>query len=263
MKGIENYADTQYENTALSQVIMRIDLKEPFDDSSLFSSKQEIAIKKYFPNSGMVQKENELLVSLALDEMKWQPMPTKETLRKEYNNSKNNKFVLANQYILFDIQEYHSFEECMTWFRNILPIFYGQQFKTSRIGLRYINLFCDKTIKPKKNYFSPSVGSNFLGKSILNNQEIELFRSMQMAEYKCGDYILNFRFGLYNPRFPSKLITKDFSLDYDCYISGEAESFDELLSHIDKEHQIIQEMFEKSITNKLREAMNARLSKKY
>lgn len=257
MERIESYANIQYATTALSQVIMRIDLKEPFDSSSLFSNEQEMAIKKYFPNSGMVQKENELLVSLALDEMKWQPMPAKETLRKEYNDSANNKFVLANQYILFDIQEYHSFEECMIWFRNILPVLYNRQFKTSRIGLRYINLFCDKTIKPQKNYFSPSVGSNFLGKSILSNQEIELFRSMQMAEYKCGDYILNFRFGLYNPRFPSKLTTKDFSLDYDCYISGEAESFDDLLSSIDKEHQIIQEMYESSITDKLREVMNA------
>ena len=255
MKGID-FINIQYKQTALTQVIMRIDLKEPLEDSSLYTDEQEAIIKKYFPIPGMIQKENEMLVSIALDEMKWRPMPTKEMLRKEYSDSANNKFVLANQYILFDIQKYTSFEKCMVWFRNILPVFFNQQFKTSRIGLRYINLFDEKTIKPQKGYFSASIGSNFLGKTAATNQEIELFRSMQLAEYKSGDFILNFRFGLYNPKFPSKLTSNDFSLDYDCYISGEVESFDELLSCIDREHQIIQEIYEDSITDKLREKMN-------
>ena len=251
-----NYDEAKYSSNTLAQVIMRIDLSNPMSNEKLFSDSREAKILEYFPNAGMIQKDKEALIHLSLPEPQWEPKPVRDILRKEYSNEDGNKFVLSNDYFLFDIHKYHTFETCMKWFKDIILVLFDEEnLKISRIGLRYINLFNENTIKPTKNLFAKCIGSNFLGKQILENSEIELFRSMQLSEYRIEDYTLNFRAGLYNPDYPGKLNNKSFSLDYDCFTTVAVETFDELMTIIVKEHQIIQNIFESSITDTARKVM--------
>ena len=66
---------------------------------------------------------------------------------------------------------------------------------------------------------------------------------------------LNFRYGLFNPQHPNKLLDKSFALDYDCYTEEPIEVADSMLRCVEKGHDAIQMLFESSITETLRKEM--------
>jgi uncharacterized protein (TIGR04255 family) len=76
---------------------------------------------------------------------------------------------------------------------------------------------------------------------------------------KCGELDLRFQYGLPNPDYPSPLKRPSFVMDLDAYIQA-AHELQVSLQHTDRAHQCIQSLFEKSITDKLREKMNVRPS---
>ena len=79
---------------------------------------------------------------------------------------------------------------------------------------------------------------------------------MCLNEYRINDMRLNFRYGMYNPQYPNIMRENSFTLDYDCFCDSVISGFDALLAHIVKGHDEIQDLFESSITDSLREKMN-------
>lgn len=255
------YDTIQYKNTFLNQVIMRVDFLQFIDTAKLFNDDTEKVILKLFPRRGMDQKIRFNTINVEIDPNKPStPNTSRETLegiQREYNAGKN-KIVLSNKYIIYEINEYDSFENHYHSFQTILLSIYAKQrITTARIGIRYINIFGAERIKLRKNMFSPEISATFNAKDSVNDPSIgiQLIRAMNMNEYQITNMSLNFRFGMFNPDYPNPMRKDSFALDYDCFTTEPIESIDELQRTIVKGHDAIQELFESSITDALRKVL--------
>ena len=77
-----------------------------------------------------------------------------------------------------------------------------------------------------------------------------------MNEYQVKDMRLNFRYGMFNPEYPSPMRSAKFVLDFDCYCDSLLSGCDAIMAHIDDGHDSIQYLFENAISDNLRKAMN-------
>lgn len=167
-----------------------------------------------------------------------------------------NKVSLSNKYIIFQIKNYCGFEAHMRWFQSILFQFFQTNNVTAkRVGVRYINIFDSSKIRLRKNFFAPEIAASLYTKIPGNDDELKLTRSIHTTEYSVDDMILKFRYGMYNPEYPNVLRKNDFTLDYDFFTNDMIDSADEILRVVNKGHHEIQVLFERSITDSLREVM--------
>ena len=78
---------------------------------------------------------------------------------------------------------------------------------------------------------------------------------MGRIEYINSDIRLNMNFGEFNRNYPGAIEKHDFVLDYDAFIQGNYKLSDVFPQKLDTAHNMIQDVFENSITDKLREVM--------
>ena len=78
---------------------------------------------------------------------------------------------------------------------------------------------------------------------------------MNTSEYRNEKMGLTFRYGMFNPDYPNRLRRNSFALDYDCYSLETFDDANEIIRYIERAHGMIQNLFEKSITENMRKAM--------
>jgi uncharacterized protein (TIGR04255 family) len=123
----------------------------------------------------------------------------------------------------------------------------------NRVGLRYVNeIVLDES--------GPTDWTNYIDEHLIGvfeffpNRE-NLSRMFSVSELNYGDLQLRFQFGMHNPDYPAPIKRKSFVLDLDAYAMGMMESKNVEL-FVDSAHAKIQDLFERSITAKLRERMD-------
>lgn len=257
MADLENIC---YKRSFLAQVIIRIDFLQIVPNEIIFQEDIEKAIKKYFPISGKYQvvKINTINVSFNSKNAKADATGSmQEGLQREYfDNDGQNRIILSNQVIIFEINKYTRFADHLIGIKEILySVVLNAKISTRRTGVRYINLFPSKDITIRKNFFKPEIAA-CLSLKPEHEDGIVLTRSMHLSEYHIGDLIMNFRYGMFNPEYPGKLRLNDFSLDYDCSTEDLFTSSEEIMNCIIKGHDAIQKMYENSILDALRKIMN-------
>ena len=128
-----------------------------------------------------------------------------------------------------------------------------EDFSAKRFGLRYINriVLNDNSFFNWDEYLNPELLSMFNVSE--NNNLLSRAFSNVVQQFNSG-MLLNFQYGMHNPDFPSRIRQKLFILDYDAYFQGLI-SCDEVKDHIDLAHESIENLYEKSITQNLRELM--------
>lgn len=249
-----NYDDICYKRSCLSQVIIRLDFLEFISNDTLFGSDVEKEVLKSFPKKGMQQLIRFQTMNVVADPNGTRAeQTTRDGVQQEFSDPLGNKIVLANKFIILEINLYTKFEDILLMFVPILKTLLGKiQLTSMRTGIRYINFFSEEGIKPQKNFFTANVGA------LLDTKQVEdkCIRSMAMNEYVVDDMHLNFRFGMYNPQYPQAMKKINYVLDYDCFCDEAVVGFDALMSHIQKGHDSIQKLFEASITTQLRKVMN-------
>lgn len=250
-----------YKNSFLNQVIIRIDFLQFVPTTELFDLTIEEVILKIFPKRGKDQiiRFNEVSVFFKSDDRNTPNAKgtTIEGIKKEYFTlNGTDKIAITNKYMVFEINAYQSYLLHRQWFQDIIFTFCEKTRITSvRTGIRFINIFDSGRIKLQKQYFSSEISATLI---IRPNQEkgtLYLVRSMHTNEYRCNSMSLNFRYGMYNPDYPNILKTNTFALDYDCFTEEPKETADDILRTIDRGHDLIQQVFEKSITDALRKVM--------
>lgn len=254
------YSSTCYRNSFLSQVIVRIDFLEFVQNAFAFEESIEKEILRIFPRRGkdqiirfnsfnVVFNQNSNGVPDANGE-------TIEGIQREYLSTDGlNKLILTNKFMIFEINKYSSFEEHKQWFQSVLLAFFQKnRISVSRTGIRYINIFDSAKVKLQKNFFASEIAASL--KVTTKEETPHLIRSMHMAEYRIDEMTMNFRYGMFNPEYPNVLKKNNFALDYDFFSNDVIDSADGIIRVLDKGHQEIQTMFEKSITDALREVMD-------
>lgn len=126
----------------------------------------------------------------------------------------------------------------------------------NRVGLRYINQIVAPSNEAPlswEEYIKPElVGSLSFAKS----KEAAISRNFTQQFYKLPSADLVFSFGVWNDDFPNPIVSKTFILDYDCASTIPRETSDVTLrTEIKGYNEIVEEFFESSITQSLRDLM--------
>jgi uncharacterized protein (TIGR04255 family) len=122
-----------------------------------------------------------------------------------------------------------------------------------RFGLRYINKFSldDLTLSNTSRFFSEAL----LGSQPFSDYMANITRKFHIIELKFEDLDVRFQYGFPNEDYPAIIKRPVFVIDIDAY-SSMIHSLGESLDYIESAHGHIQNLFEGSITNELREKMN-------
>lgn len=255
------YSSINYKNSFLNQVIVRIDFLQFVPTSMTFDESVEKEILKIFPRRGKDQIIRFNSINVVFDQNN-NGTPNAngqilEGIQREYStNDGKNKLILTNKYAVFEINKYSSFEEHKQWFQSILFAFFlKNRVLVNRTGIRYINMFQQSEIKLKKNFFTAEIAAALYTKFTAKDNEPQMIRSMHMAEYRIEEMTMNFRYGMFNPEYPNFIKKNDFVLDYDFFTNDVIDSADGVMHVLDKGHLEIQALFERSITDSLREVM--------
>lgn len=91
-----------------------------------------------------------------------------------------------------------------------------QNVMSSRIGMRYINLFpCDKKEYIKKILQKPN------DKAIIDSLSKDgLNRSVFVEQFNCDEYYIRVQYGVFNKFYPAPIKNLDITLDIDVYYGG-------------------------------------------
>lgn len=258
---MDKYVNVCYKNNFIKQVIFRIDFLRYVTPDVIFSNELENAIVKFYPQKGKDQIMRFNAINLVFDK-NVSGIPSAngqsiEGLQKEYSTNNGNKVILSNMFVAFEINKYTIFDELMKCIKDILYILFKSGIVIAkRSGLRYINMFETNRFKLQKRYFNNDISSTLITKQTPKEESLCLIRSMHTNEYRIENAKLNFRYGMYNPEYPNCLRDNSFVLDYDCFSEEAFENADQILRFIEFAHGRIQELFESSISQSLRQVMD-------
>lgn len=249
-----------YNKNFINQVIVRVDFLKLISNEVISSAPFVQSIIEYFPRRGKEQILRFNTVGLAITPEKMKISAdnpqTVDGRQIEYTSeSGKNKVVVSNQYIIFTIKEYHSFEKHFKCIKDIVGrLFEEETTIASRTGIRFINMYEPQKITIRKKYFSSDVAAAIMSSKHLKD-EPNMLRSMHFNEYRFDNMILNFRFGMFNPDYPETIKTNAFVLDFDCFTNSNIDNTPEIVQCILDGHTHIQELFERKITDLMREEM--------
>lgn len=247
--------DIVYKKNYLTNVVARIDFISPLQD---LNSKLPPEISKTaLINFPIYEPQKVVARQLQITSKDFQ-QKEEEFMQWVFHGKDREKKLWINPSAVFvEYTKYVNYKEMRDQFMKVLRALfdvYGDAV-CSRIGLRYIN-----------NIVLENGGDPLSWEDLLNEKLLSVLtfypdkkcvaRSFHNLELKFSDYNLGYQFGIINPDYPAVVKQKSFILDLDAYYQGNVDH-NTIGQNLDKFHDCIQEIFELSITNKMRELLNA------
>jgi uncharacterized protein (TIGR04255 family) len=161
---------------------------------------------------------------------------------------------LAPNFLWIDYKKYSTFSDLKEGFANVVDGLFEAfpDFSANRFGLRYLNEIelTEPTLTEWEDYLSPDL----LGIFALADDRTKICRAFHNLELNYEDANLTFLYGMHNADYPAPIKQKTFVLDFDAH-ALKVEEKDRLKSLLQFMHDKIEYLFERSITDKLREMM--------
>jgi uncharacterized protein (TIGR04255 family) len=239
----------RFEKNFLKKVIFRLDYSgfESISEKDAQAFYNEIKDDyPIFEKRQLVEFYTTIKTGQRIDEQK------RKDIYDIFDADKAIKCTLANDHLLLEINTYLDF----SWFKKIVETFYNclsNRFgvlNTQRIGLRYINQIEIKNGDPLswRGYINNSLLSVI--DSFFKSMKEDVARSMGQTTLNRDDYILIFHYGVNNSEYPSRVVRKEFILDYDCY-TRDVQGSDIINDYLVPFHYEILRLFKMSIGSKL------------
>jgi len=251
------YESVSYEKSFLSQAIARIDFVAAVEalQKSLPTRLAKI-ISDYFP---IVEPTEALEQEFHLQT--GQIVNQRQTTFKQWNfygKEREKQLSIAPSFVFISYTRYTTYEDMKADFSAVTTAIEGAvpDIRAGRFGLRYINNIEIEGVLPAMKwdeYISPTL----LGMTAFSTRAQHLTRLFHVVELKYEDLNIRFQFGMPNPDYPAVIKRPLFVLDLDGYVQS-AHDFKQSIQYIDEAHKHIQDLFETSITDRLRERMRAR-----
>ena len=249
------YEQICYQKSFLKEVIAKIDFASPIEKLEKgVPSKLVNTIVKNFP---IIEPTDVLMHELAVE---GNALKSKDTTIKQwsyFSKDRSQQLTLASQSVFVQYKNYNNYEETKEQFGAVVDAlntaFPGTM--ASRFGLRYIN-----QIDPPLD--DPTGWGAFIDPMLLGSRDFfgagdVITRLISIAELKYDDMGVRFQFGMPNPDYPAPVKRPLFVLDLDASIS-QAHDLTDAMTYMDDAHGRIQTIFERSITQALREKMDAK-----
>lgn len=245
----------KYEKNYLTQVITRIDFLSPLNSlRDVLPPAVASLSKELFPIPE--PKEiigREFMVSSEAKQVQEREIATKEW--HFFGKEREKRLVITPESMFVEFKVYGSFEELLSHFLSISDGLFGSfgDLQVKRLGLRYVN----NLQVPGPNLFSWNA---YLNKNLLSMLNIpadrtRIARAFNNLELNMGDFVVRFRYGMHNPDYPAPIRKKTFILDYDAYTTSLLTK-EEIRQSLPVFHEQIEQLFENSITDRLRGIMN-------
>jgi len=248
--------DNKYKRNYLTQVIARVDFLSPLNSlKDVLPAAVGTLSKDLFPIPEPKQIiGREFMVSSEIKQVQEKEIATKEW--HFFGKEREKRLVITPESMFVEFKVYGSFAELLSHFSRISDGLFDSfgDLQIKRLGLRYIN----NLQVPGQNLFS---WNTYLNKNLLCILNIpadraKIARAFHNLELNMGDFIVRFQYGMHNPDYPAPIRTKNFILDYDAYTTGLLTK-EEIRQSLPVFHDQIEQLFENSITDRLREIMNA------
>ncbi|MDR1872273.1 MAG: TIGR04255 family protein [Deltaproteobacteria bacterium] len=249
-----------YKSNYITDAIINLDLIEDFTDSivsipqDFFSIYQNLSIHKE------IQSVNTRKLNFDIDG-KINNYIT-ETVHELhcFSNDRSVETIISPQYLAIKTKKYTTFDDFKAPLPEIVNYFTKKfnKFRPRKLTLRYID-----QIKIPENISSSSwhsFWSDYINEDLLNNlnflkgNDKKLSRQLNTIIWNHDDSIVRFTFGINNSNYPSPNKDKTFILDTEIFSIGLIE-LNELNSSLDIFKDKAVEIFEKSITDLLRDKM--------
>jgi uncharacterized protein (TIGR04255 family) len=254
------YEQVCYKRNPLNQVIVKVDFLAPLVglDTGI-PPRLATLLTQRFPIEDPGGESMDFMVALNKEGVQASAQG-KSHFYRYFGKEREKDLSLSNKFLTIVQRKYVTYEafaeDFASAYRGLLEFFPDVQ--TSRFGLRYINLLeMGQTVKPLKwrDFIKRDLVStaNFFQQDSYIGKVARLFH---VAELKYDDIDLRFQFGEPNPDFPAVMKKAQFILDLDAYAQN-AHKPEDSIRYMEKAHQIIQEIFEDSITDKLKGWLNA------
>ncbi|MCU7874993.1 MAG: TIGR04255 family protein [Candidatus Thiodiazotropha sp. (ex Lucinoma borealis)] len=246
------YETTCYEESFLKEVIFRVDFPSPIESIEKTVPKGlGKAILNRFPISEPRKAHTQ---EFQFTGPSFQAKSTELTQWVYFGKEREKSLILEPGSLVISIKEYKSYEELIDDIKDVLEAFFEAFSDTSvaRVGLRYVNLIDLK--EPEPLSWAEHINEEILGIIDFHDEKQNLTRVFHIVEYNFDGLAVKYQFGLANPDYPALIKKKQFVMDIDAYSNGSFD-FGDVMSGIGDAHEKVQEIFEKSITEKLRQTM--------
>ena len=245
-----------YKKNYLDNVIVRVDFaKEILDiDKALPESFVSEVIKSFPIPEPRVAQGKEYQIGPKV-------MAVKEVKHQEwyYHGKDRDKSLCITHNAMFInyIKYKDNFENLKKTFMEIIGVLQSAypDLRFRRLGIRYID---------KIEFNEPDFTSweKYLDKKLLcifdvADDKTKISRAFHNLELNYGDMNVKFQYGMHNPDYPAPIKKKIFILDSDVFLDA-VQTKQEIEKNLTKFHDKLTQLFEQSITEKLREVMNGR-----
>jgi uncharacterized protein (TIGR04255 family) len=249
------YEQICYKKSFLKQVIARIDFASPIAQlEKAVPAKILNAIVKYFP---VVEPADVLMQEIAFDAAGVKHSQVASKQWNYFSKDRALQLTLAAQNVFVVYNSYNKYEDIRDQFSTVVDVLSKTfpETKAARFGIRYINQIDMAMDDPTSwdQYIEPRLltSRSFFGEGDA------ITRLITISEIKYDDMNVVFQYGMPNPDHPAQIKRPLFILDLDASVA-QAHELAETLVYMDAGHSRIQAIFERSITDALREKMDAK-----
>ena len=249
------YDDICYKKPFLKEVIARVDFSPTIDNiEKSLPPKLSKELSTHFP---IAEPADTIAQELQVSAEELHHRQTRMKHWNFYGKERQRHLSLAAPFVFVSYSKYKSYEDMREHFSAVVDAVGGAFPDTIaiRFGIRYINsIEIPEVIDPSS--LSDYICASLLGTMPFFEEPKRLSRLVSIAELKYDDVDVRFQFGMPNPDYPAAIKRQQFVLDFDAYIQ-ESHDISGSIQYMEKAHERIQSLFEKSITERLREKMNA------
>ena len=250
--------EVSYPNHFLKEAVSRVDFVAPVPVlEKTLPSKLGKILSDHFP---IIEPGEAVLHQFQLKFSGAEPLATQQRtplrMWNFFGKEREKQLTISANFIFVSHTKYSNYESLKEDFGSALDALtsFSPDTKAARFGLRYINNLDADDLPVREGweeYVSPD-----LVRAIGFFEPGHLRRVIQVAELRCGELDLRFQSGIPNPDFPSSPKRPSFVLDFDAYTQV-AHDLQTSIQYMDQAHDCIQDLFEHSITDKLRSRMYA------
>lgn len=248
------YEQVCYKKSYLKQVIARIDFAAPVE--KLEKGPPTKLLSTFIKSFPIVEPLDVVMQEI---EVAGAALAAKHKAIKQftyYSKERDRQLALSPGFMYVVYNRYETYEETRELFQKVVDALVASFPETiaSRLGLRYVNQL-DLAIDDPTQW-KQYVHEDLTGARDLFQDEDVLTRLLSVVELSYGDVGIRFQYGMPNPDFPAPIKRPLFVLDIDASVS-EAHELNKTMGFMDDAHARVQSIFERSITNALREKMDA------
>lgn len=250
-----------YRNHYLTNVILRIDFVSSISELKTHLQKEisDVCIK-YFKIMEEKKLESKQVIVSNNPALQDKIVNIEKLSEWHFFGLRREKeLVITDKCIFVDYKKgYTTFEDMKNPFFEILGILKKtySELGIKRIGLRYIDQI-SLEYEVTENWFD--YWKRYINEDLLHNLKFAemqkyISRNMSTLEENFGTYFLRFQYGIFNTDYPSPNKKNTFILDTDVYYDGIIDK-DEVEEKVSLFHDEANKLFEKSISEELREKM--------